>query len=78
MPLYEYMCPACEHTFEMLRPFARADSPAECPGCHMADGKRAISRFAAHVHGGDGSSTSVAGGSGCAGCGRGSCAGCHH
>ncbi|MHB1356758.1 MAG: FmdB family zinc ribbon protein [Anaerolineae bacterium] len=78
MPLYEYVCPACDRPFDMLRPFSKADSPAECPGCHEVNGKRAISRFAAHVHGSDGSSHSVAGGSACGGCERGSCAGCQH
>ena len=30
MPLYEYECRACEHTFETL---VRDEEPAECPKC---------------------------------------------
>ena len=78
MPLYEYTCGGCGKTFDILRSFSKADDPAACPACHAVDSKRAISRFAAHVQGSDGSTASVAGSGGCAGCGRGSCAGCHH
>ncbi|MCE5258663.1 MAG: zinc ribbon domain-containing protein [Chloroflexi bacterium] len=78
MPLYEYVCGGCGATFDMLRSFSKADEPAPCPACHAQISKRAISRFAAHVHGSDGATTSVAGGGSCAGCASGSCAGCHH
>ena len=78
MPIYEYICPHCEIKFELMRPFSKADAPAECPECHGQDTKRAISRFAAHIKGANGSSTSVAGGGGCAGCASHSCASCKH
>ena len=33
MPLYEYTCASCDHTFEKLRPITRMDDPAPCPDC---------------------------------------------
>ena len=33
MPVYEYQCQRCQHTFESLRPFSRRDNPAPCPEC---------------------------------------------
>jgi putative FmdB family regulatory protein len=32
MPLYEYECQDCEHTFESL---VRDQEPTECPQCHQ-------------------------------------------
>jgi putative FmdB family regulatory protein len=46
MPLYEYQCTACHVSFDLLRRFSEADTPAVCPQCGGCDTKRAISRFA--------------------------------
>ena len=79
MPLYEYCCADCEIKFSKLRSFSQADQPITCPECEGLNTRRAISVFAAVSRGTNGESQAVAGGgSGCAGCGRGSCAGCHH
>lgn len=78
MPLYEYQCQQCNIKFELLRPFSRADASAPCPTCKGANTKRAISRFACFSHDPDGSSKTVGGGGGCAGCSSGSCAHCRH
>ena len=43
MPLYEYLCPTCEHKFDKLQPMS-ADG-ADCPNCEQP-AKRAISVFA--------------------------------
>jgi len=32
MPLFDYACEACGHTFEILQKFS-APPPAECPSC---------------------------------------------
>ncbi len=53
MPIYEYTCPKCGDTFEMMRPMSRATDPAPCPTCKV-DAPRAISRLARVSHGGDG------------------------
>ena len=77
MPLYEYRCPHCELTFDLLRPFSKADALATCPKCLGEDTKRAISRIAFFSRNSDGS-TSASSSSGCAGCASGACAGCGH
>jgi putative FmdB family regulatory protein len=46
MPLYEYHCRECGHTFEMLRSMKDADADAECPKCHSAEVERQFSTFA--------------------------------
>jgi putative FmdB family regulatory protein len=78
MPLYEYRCLDCQTSFDMLRPFSKADAPAPCPKCHSDHAKRAPSRCAAFSKGADGATSSVGGGGGCAGCGGGSCSSCGH
>ncbi|KUP96675.1 FmdB family zinc ribbon protein [Thermobifida cellulosilytica] len=34
MPRYEFRCRACGETFELSRPMAEANEPAECPNGH--------------------------------------------
>jgi putative FmdB family regulatory protein len=45
MALYEYKCPDCETSFEMMRSMSAADAPAECPTCGSTGGRRQISNF---------------------------------
>ncbi len=33
MPLYEYLCQGCGHTFETLRSFHEKDEDVQCPQC---------------------------------------------
>jgi putative FmdB family regulatory protein len=33
MPLYHYICPACDVLIELLRPMAQADDGVRCPRC---------------------------------------------
>jgi putative FmdB family regulatory protein len=77
MPIYEYLCPACQRKFDLLRPFSRADELAACPVCQRTDTKRCLSTFAAHSRSTGGATTTVAGtGGGCGNCGGGgSCGG---
>lgn len=76
MPIYEYSCLDCKAKFELRRSIAQADEAAECVQCHSRQTARAISRFVAFSHSGDGGTNSRVGGSGCAGCSAASCAGC--
>ena len=46
MPLYEYMCPTCDHKFEKLQ--SMSATGADCPNCEQP-AKRAISVFASAV-----------------------------
>jgi putative FmdB family regulatory protein len=41
MPLYDYACPRCEHTFEALV-FDDAEA-VECPECHAREVRRQLS-----------------------------------
>jgi putative FmdB family regulatory protein len=41
MPLYDYACPRCEHTFEALV-FDDAEA-VECPQCHDREVRRQLS-----------------------------------
>jgi len=71
MPLYEYRCPTCRSTFELLRPMIDAEQKAMCPSGH-AGATRVISLVAARTWDGAPASGAVAPGGGCA-CGGGSC-----
>ena len=45
MPIYEYVCPACQHEFEELA--RQVDAPAgPCPACGHAGAERKLSVFA--------------------------------
>jgi len=69
MPIYEYVCLACEERFERLLAMGASD-PA-CPSCGRARVRRQPSRIALIAAGGGPSASSSSGG-GCA-CG-GACA----
>ena len=48
MPLYEYLCDACAHGFEEIRP-ASDEMPLACPKCGKPEGRRILS--AVHLKG---------------------------
>ncbi len=49
MPVYEYECHACGHSFSKLyRSQSAAAAPAACPQCGAADARRTLSRFQVH------------------------------
>lgn len=78
MPMYEYRCRACGHTFDRLRPAAEADQPAACD-CGSDDTSRLLSMIARRTPAGAtlpmaGGSTPSAGGGGGGCCGGGCCA----
>lgn len=76
MPLYEYLCAACDKRFEALRPMSQAAAPIACPRCAALTTQRAISVCAAISKEG-GASHMLAGSSGgCGSCGGGNCAAC--
>ncbi len=55
MPLYEYQCRKCGHSFEELRRMADADEARECPKCGAKKTERQFSTFASGGCGGSGS-----------------------
>ncbi len=67
MPVYEYSCPSCKDSFELLRPIHKMDDRADCPTCAMPAGRK-LSVFAAVSVGANGASLPMAGmGGGCCG-----------
>ncbi len=74
MPIYEYVCPACESKFEILRPLSQATEGASCPQCQQ-DAERILSTFACFSTDESGLS-SMLGGNSCAGCAATSCDTC--
>ena len=78
MPIYEYTCPDCDITFELMKPFSEADKDASCPRCHK-QARRIMSPCVCLSRNGSGEMSRVSGtGSSCASCGASSCATCGH
>jgi len=54
MPIYEYCCTSCGHTFSKLfhsiQTADEAEAPA-CPACGAPETRRLISRVAVHLEG---------------------------
>ncbi|NPV86413.1 MAG: zinc ribbon domain-containing protein [Anaerolineae bacterium] len=73
MPIYEYVCQNCGHSFEMMRSIKDADLQITCKNCKSNETKRKISSFFA-VSGGKAITPS----SGCGSCRGGTCSSCHH
>jgi putative FmdB family regulatory protein len=72
MPLYEYVCVACEKKFER---YVRAWGEAvACPQCESPDVEKQLSRFAMSGASGQDAGRAPSGGGGCCG---GGC-GCAH
>ncbi len=49
MPLYEYLCDACDGIFEVVRPMQEAGDPCPCPLCATAARRLMPSAFTAFV-----------------------------
>ncbi len=73
MPLYEYLCPNCNHKFELMRPMAQAAEAAQCPSCG-GSARRLFSTFAASSKGSEGEFS--LGGNACSTCSANSCSTC--
>ena len=46
MPLYEYRCKDCEHTFEAI---VNGKQKAHCPKCHAEQLEKQVSTFAVNA-----------------------------
>lgn len=77
MPVYEYECNGCHHTFEKLVRMSQT-SGIECPECGGQDLHRLMSTFG-FAGAGIKSQSSVEGSSSCGSCSTHSCStcGCH-
>lgn len=45
MPLYDYQCNSCEHTFSELRRGSEKDDPISCPDCGNRENRRLVTGF---------------------------------
>jgi len=75
MPIYEFKCKDCAHTFEELCKMGSNGRGMRCPACEGKRVQRVMSRFAARSSGRDGEASAV-GGSACSTCTAASCDGC--
>ena len=51
MPIYEYSCADCEHTFELVQKMTDP-APESCPGCGGSNVGKMMSSGAFHLKGG--------------------------
>lgn len=63
MPLYEYKCPECGHTFEVLQRMGEGADGLTCPRCQRPRPEKRFSTFAS----GSGSNTAAAAAARCGG-----------
>ncbi len=45
MPIYEFKCSKCEHTFEVMGSYAEREQPHSCPQCGSTEVKQAIEQL---------------------------------
>jgi putative FmdB family regulatory protein len=69
VPIYEFSCLGCRHTFEVFGSYASREARQVCPQCEGTNTRAMFSTFA--VMGGSGEASAASGSGGCA-CG-GSC-----
>lgn len=72
MPLYEFQCTGCSHTFEQL--MSLSSTNPDCPNCRGKSVEKLFSTFGCKS--GDGFTSSVKGNS-CGGCSSHNCGSCH-
>jgi len=66
VPVYEFSCLSCRHTFDVLGGYASRDVRQVCPECESTNTKVMFSTFAV-VGTGEASSASTSGGCACGG-----------
>jgi putative FmdB family regulatory protein len=51
MPLYEYVCEACDHQFETMQSVSAKPEETICPKCQTTRSRRIMSSFASKIVG---------------------------
>lgn len=51
MPVYEYLCAACDEVTDRVLPHEQADAPGPCPRCGEEALRRRFSRVAVRLEG---------------------------
>ncbi len=59
MPIYEYICGACNERFALLQRVNSPESEARCPKCSSKEVKKVMSSFSCSAGGGAGCGPSV-------------------
>lgn len=75
MPIYEYQCRRCGHTFEKLVRSTAGSTAVPCDACGAAEVEKLVSSFAFRG-GGESGTTTAASGSSCGGCSHTHCSTC--
>jgi putative FmdB family regulatory protein len=66
VPVYEFSCLSCRHTFDVFGGYASRDERQVCPECESTNTRVMFSTFAV-IGTGEASSTSTSGGCACGG-----------
>jgi putative FmdB family regulatory protein len=66
VPIYEFSCLSCRHTFEVFGSYASRDQQQVCPQCEGTSTKAMFSTFAV-MGSAEGASTAATGGCACGG-----------
>ncbi len=61
MPIYEYVCTACQEVFAVFLSITASDTDVKCPKCGSGEVKKKVSSFCS-IGGGAGSSGGFGGG----------------
>lgn len=51
MPLYEYLCEACDQKFELMQSLSAKVEETTCPRCQKGNVRRLMSAFASQIKG---------------------------
>jgi putative FmdB family regulatory protein len=51
VPIYEFVCPDCDHEFEEIVPFSSMENTPNCPSCGADHVQRKVGRPAVHFKG---------------------------
>jgi putative FmdB family regulatory protein len=77
MPIYEYRCDGCAHSFEILTSFAERERAHPCPSCESLRTQVVVSTFA-RSGGGDSAPLDLGAGAGGGGCACGGSCSCRN
>jgi putative FmdB family regulatory protein len=51
MPMYEYVCRACDNQYEIMQPISANPEETVCPRCNQQQSRRLMSSFASKIVG---------------------------
>jgi putative FmdB family regulatory protein len=52
MPIYQYRCRKCGHSFDLIRGISEDDADVKCPRCGAENPERSVSTFSSFSSGG--------------------------